>query len=115
MLHYQPRHDGEEHFLKQELLSNQVPFSQLQMQELLANKGIVLGYDSKTRSCTIAKLIAAVLKKFGGVQIHWIDKFTTQAFLEYYTKTFGCMLGIMISCEQNCVQSLPTQGANALN
>jgi phosphomannomutase len=37
------------------------------MKELLANKGVVLGYDSKTRSCTIAKLIAAVLKKFGGV------------------------------------------------
>ena len=44
-------------------MENQTP----QMQELLANKGIVLGYDAKPRSCTIAKILAAVFKKYGGV------------------------------------------------
>jgi phosphomannomutase len=58
-----------------------------------------MGYDQNPRSCTIAKILAAVLKKFGGVQIHWLDKFTTQAFLSYYTRIFGCVMGIMVTCE----------------
>lgn len=81
MLNYQPREDQEqEFFLKQPSINGSLapPQShQTQIQELLANKGIVLGYDQKAQSCTIAKLLAAVFKKYGGVQIHWIDKVTT--------------------------------------
>jgi|TARA_B110000285_G_scaffold217367_1_gene265656 phosphomannomutase len=69
------------------------------MQELLANKGVVLGFDQKKRSSTIAKILAAVLKKYGGAQIHLLDKFTTPGFLSYYTKVFGCVMGIMVTCE----------------
>ena len=53
--------EDQELFLKDEsIVFKQGEQSQLQLQmsELLANKGIVLGYDSKTRSCTIAKIFA---------------------------------------------------------
>lgn len=109
VINYIPRGSQEQElFLKDESITfkqGEQSQQQLLMQELLANKGIVLGYDSKTRSCTIAKIFAAVLRKYGGVQIHWIDKFTTHSFLSYYTRVFGSVMGIMISCDSNNFQA----------
>ena len=64
ILNYQPKE--EDLFLKEETIRSMRDEPTV-IQELLANKGIVMGYDQNPRSCTIAKILAAVLKKFGGV------------------------------------------------
>lgn len=87
ILNYQPRQimdqNASELFLRSDSLkghyeqiraeiSPQIPPSHYQekqknmIHDLLSNKGIVLGYDQKSRSCTVAKILAAVLKKYGG-------------------------------------------------